>query len=90
MLRGKWQTTMNVQYLGCTIWLQLQGRAGGVFEGGKKQGKKKAEKNATFQGQWGKKRVPEVDQSVRIRLPSAEEEEGFFWNIWFKNMSVVE
>ena len=34
--------------------------------------------------------VPEVDQSVRIQLPSAEDGEGFLWNIRFKNVSVVE
>ena len=36
------------------------------------------------------RRVPELDQSVAIQLPSTEDEEGLLWNIWFKNMSVVE
>ena len=36
------------------------------------------------------RRVPEVDQSVAIQLPSAEDGEGFLRNIWFKNVSVVE
>ena len=36
------------------------------------------------------RRVPEVDKSVAIQLPSAEEGEGFLRNIGFKNVSVVE
>ena len=39
-----------------------------------------------FMQQW----VPEVDQSVTIQLPSAEDGKGFLWNIWLKNMSIVE
>ena len=35
-------------------------------------------------------RVPKVDQSVRIQLPSAEDREGFLQNVLFKNVSVVE
>ena len=36
------------------------------------------------------RRVPEVDQLVRIQLPSVEDGEGFLRNIRFKNVSVVE
>ena len=36
------------------------------------------------------RRVPEVDQLVRIQPPSAEDGEGFLRNIRFKNVSVVE
>ena len=34
--------------------------------------------------------VPRVNQSDNIQLPSAEDEEGFLWNIRIKNVSVVE
>ena len=33
--------------------------------------------------------VLKVDQSVAIQVPSAEDGEGFLWNIRFKNVSVV-
>ena len=36
------------------------------------------------------RRVPEVDQSVKIQLPFVEDGEGFLQNICFKNVSVVE
>ena len=36
------------------------------------------------------RRVPGVNQSVNIQLPSAEDREGFLWNIGIKNMSVIE
>ena len=36
------------------------------------------------------RRVPEVNQSVRIQLPSAEDGERFLQSIRSKNVSVVE
>ena len=36
------------------------------------------------------RRVPEVNRSVNIQLPSAEDGEGFLWNIRIQNVSVVE
>ena len=36
------------------------------------------------------RQVPDVDQSVAIQLPSADDGEGFLQNIRFKNVSVVE
>ena len=35
-------------------------------------------------------RVQEMDQSVAIQLPSAEDREEFLWNVWLKNVNVVE
>ena len=31
-----------------------------------------------------------ISLSVTIQLPSTEDGERFLWNIWFKNVSVVE
>ena len=36
------------------------------------------------------RRIAEVNQSVNIQLPSAEDWGGFLWNIRIKNVSVVE